>query len=153
SVQAPLSSVLVKLNTVSGCGQGIITQVRGDLGDVSIDNNHVLDLTAAPPGQTPPGAVFAGGLTVARPAAAIVFRVPAMAGIRVAGASAGTVAGNVIDGVGAGDPGEYGRVGVLLVSCGEVQVSGNVIGRVGPDGQFAGVALGIGVAIPQDTAA
>ena len=83
----------------------------------------------------------------------MVFGVPMMAGIRVAGASAGTVAGNVIDGVGASDEGDLGRVGVLLVSCGEVQVSGNVIGRVGPDGQFAGIALGVGVAIPQDTAA
>ena len=153
TVQAPLASVLVKLNTVRECGQGILTQVRGDVGDVSIDNHHLLDLAAAPPSDTPQAGVLAGGLTVVRPGLGTVFGVPTMAAIRVAGASAGTVAGNVVDGVGASDEGKLGRVGVLLVSCGEVQVSGNVIGRIGPDGQFGGLALGIGVAIPQDTAA
>jgi hypothetical protein len=153
SVQAPLASVLVKLNTVRDCGQGILTQVRGDVGDVSIDNNHILDLGRPPPSDGPVTGVLAGGLTVVRPGLGTIFGVPTMAAIRVAGASAGTVAGNIVDGVGASDEGSLSRVGVLLVSCGEVQVSGNVIGRVGPDGQFGGVALGIGVAIPQDTAA
>ena len=61
TVQAPLASVLVKLNTVRGCGQGIVTQVRGDIGNVSIDNNHILDLTAPRAGRSSPVAVAAGG--------------------------------------------------------------------------------------------
>jgi hypothetical protein len=152
TVQAPLHGVLVKQNTVSGCAQGILTQPRGEIGEVSIDNNHVLDLAAPPAGEQPPGAVLAGGPAVVRPVPGIVFGVPVMAGIRVSGASAGTVADNVVDGVGAADPGDLGRIGVLLVNCGDVRVGGNVVGRIGPDGQFAGVALGIGVVSPRDTA-
>jgi len=44
AVLSPVRELIVKLNIIEGCGNGIVCEDEADAGQVSIENNHVSDI-------------------------------------------------------------------------------------------------------------
>ncbi len=124
-VAAPVRDLICKLNIVERCGAGIVMGDEAEADAVSIENNHVRDISGGVDGAD----TLAVGIAVARAASAVV-------------------AGNQVQRVGL-VPGTL-RVfaGVLLLGTQRARVQGNVVSEIGPVADFAGIGAGIMLRAP-----
>ncbi len=121
-VNSPVRDLICKLNIIDRCGQGIVVQPTGPVGQVSIENNHLNDIGSA---RTEPdfGAVIAG--------------------ISVRNAQAAHIAGNTLRRIGVEAARGVALVaGVAHFAVRVGRVLGNDIEQVGPAGVLPGATLG-----------
>lgn len=126
-IESPVASLIVKLNIVQHCANGIVSQGEAKGGSVAIENNDLTDI----------GAARAAG-------AAEVF------GIAVLRAESAAIVGNTLRRVGL-----LATQGLLLVGVGasavqRLRVAGNDVMDIGPPANFndAGFAVGVLVRSP-----
>jgi hypothetical protein len=116
-ISAPVADLIVKLNIISRCGNGIVMLGGGSSGVVSIENNHLRDIGHS-------GAPTLG---------------PFVLGISVMRAAAARAAGNALHRIGVSAPRGTGIVaGVAAFGVRRTTVSGNDIAEVGPASELPG---------------
>src|SRR5205823_8979839 len=113
-------------NVVATAGVGIAVQGDGAADRVVVDDNEVFDVEA----------VESDGAT----------------GIGIVRAHSVSVAGNTVARVGLNLPDALVRAGILVLGCGDVRVRGNLVEGVGAVDGFRGLAIGVGVLGPFETA-
>lgn len=121
-IAAPVQQLIVKLNTIRDCGNGIVAEAEARSGNVSIDNNHVTDIGARGP------------------------NVGEVVGISVIRADSATVAGNTLRRIGTLSDGALLRAGITATAVLRLRVSGNEVVDIAPPGAFEN-GLGIGVLV------
>jgi hypothetical protein len=122
-IEAPTKSLLVKLNIIERCGNGIVMLDDAAAGSASIENNHLHDI----------GGVQANNV-----------RAVSAAGISLQRTEAASVVGNTIRRVGTSPVGRTRTVaGVIGFGVGQARVHGNVIAGIGPAGEFNGSVGGV----------
>lgn len=126
-IESPVASLIVKLNIVQHCGNGIVSQGEAKGGSVAIENNALSDI----------GGARAAG-------AAEVF------GIAVLRAESAAVVGNTLHRIGVLATQALLRVGVGAAAVQRLRVAGNDVMDIGPPGNFndAGFAVGVLVRSP-----
>jgi hypothetical protein len=122
-VEASVNDLIIKLNIIGECGNGILVGDEAAASAISIENNHLVDI----------------GLT-ARAAAAATLSV---IGIGVNRAGSATIAGNSIRSLALSSTQAGMRAGILAFGVERARISGNEIVDLGPAGEFAGTAVGI----------
>jgi hypothetical protein len=120
---------IVKENVVANAGTGIEIAADGQAERVAVDNNEVLDIAAGAP-----GADGAFGIGI----------------VRVSGSV--SIVGNTVARVGQALPTGILRAGILVVGSNGIHLSGNTVESIGPQDGFTGIAVGIGVFGPFDSA-
>ncbi len=124
-VNTPVRDLIIKLNIIESCGNGIIwTNANGD-DEISIENNHLRDI----------GSVIEGAKE-------------RVTGIFVERARSATIAGNTIHGLGVASVQAALRAGILAFSVARVRAFGNRIVELGPAGDFIGQTAGIMLRAP-----
>ena len=126
-IESPVASLIVKLNIVRHCGNGIVSQGEAKGGSVAIENNQIDDI----------GGTRADGA-------------PEVVGIGVLRAESATVAGNTLRRIGRLATQALLRVGVLANAVQRARIAGNDVMDIGPPGNFNdnGFAVGILVGSP-----
>ncbi|MEO5658423.1 MAG: DUF6519 domain-containing protein [Polaromonas sp.] len=126
-IEAPVESLIVKLNIIEQCGNGIQMTDSARAASLSIENNQLRGI-----GLRAAGA--ATGMTV---------------GIGITRTEAATVAGNTLRQIGL-DVAENKQLvaGIAAFSVQRPRISGNDIMEVGPLDNFGGVVAGISVRAP-----
>ena len=125
-IAAPVKQMIVKLNIVSGCGNGIVAEDDARAGHLSIENNQVSDI-----GQR--GA----------PANAEVV------GIGLVRADSASVVGNRVQRIGVLATNAALRAGIAATAVQRLHIGGNDITDVAPPGNFeAGLGAGVLVRPP-----
>jgi len=138
-VEAPLASLLCKQNVIRGAAGGIVVRGPGPKEHVSIDNNHVLELTP-PDLSDEPTVGFRAGTMLSALAPSVLY------GIAVTGAGVAQLAGNLVDGVGADTTEVSFCIGLVATLNDDVRMTGNTLRRIGtPTAGESGLAIGIGV--------
>jgi hypothetical protein len=122
-VEAPVEDLIIKLNIIKACGNGILVSDDAEAGAISIENNHLADIGP-----------------IDRAAAANTV---AVIGIGVARSGSATIAGNGIRSLALTSTQAGTRTGILAFGIQRARVSGNEIFDLGPPGEFAGTAVGI----------
>ena len=120
AVQSPVRDLIVKLNLIERCGNGIVCVEEADTGALSIENNHLRDIGHG--GEAQQGFVV---------------------GVGVLRAGSATVAGNRIQRVGQQATLAALKAGVAGFSVGRWRASGNQISAVAPPLEFNGLAAGV----------
>ncbi|HEV8630790.1 MAG TPA: DUF6519 domain-containing protein [Thermoanaerobaculia bacterium] len=120
AVRSPARALIVKLNVVERCGNGIVSDDEANAATVSIENNQVSDI---------------GDANDERSAAVV--------GIGVHRAQAATVAGNTVRRVGQQAVRAPLRAGIAAISVGRFRATGNDVADVGPSGEFVGLGVGV----------
>jgi hypothetical protein len=121
-IASPTRDLLIKLNIIEDCGNGIMFAEHVKAGAVSIENNHLRNI---------------GKKGESRP----------VVGIGVARAEAATISGNTIRTLGVQT--EIGlRAAILTFGVLRVRVSGNEVTEVAPPGDFGEAAAGIMLLAP-----
>jgi hypothetical protein len=120
AIGAPSKDLIIKLNIVEKCGNGIASMNNANGGSVSIENNHVQDIGPANEGST---------LT--------------SVGIGVTRTGAVTIAGNIISRVGVRAPQSSIRAGVMTIGVDRARITDNEVIEVGPASEFLGISAGI----------
>jgi hypothetical protein len=128
-LRTPVLTWIAKANVVQNVGTGIEIAANGQAERVAVDNNEVLDVAPSAAGAD---GVFGIAITQVTGSASIV--------------------GNTVARVGLNLPAGVARAGILVVAASDVHVTGNVVESVGPLEGFTGLAIGIGVFGPFDTA-
>jgi hypothetical protein len=128
-VAAPSRELIVKLNIIERCGNGILMDDAAETGSLSIENNHLRDIGPAP-GQGGQG-------------------LPTI-GIGVTRTESATVAGNILRRVGteAAANQQLLIAGVLSAGVERLRVHGNEISELGPLADIGGPVAGIIVSPP-----
>ncbi|HEY4266367.1 MAG TPA: DUF6519 domain-containing protein [Micropepsaceae bacterium] len=126
AIGAPASDLIVKLNILDDCGNGIVSTDNANAGSVSIENNHLRNIGPA-----------AGDASTAM-----------ITAIGVARAQTATIAGNTIRIVGGASQQSSLRAGILAVGVARVRVLGNEITDIAPQGDFLGSAAAIMLRAP-----
>jgi hypothetical protein len=121
-VTSPTRELIVKLNIIENCGNGIITTDEADGGSVSIENNHLR-------------AIGSGTATL-------------IVGIGVTRAESVTIAGNIIRALGLQTGQTSLRTGIFTLGVLRVRVSGNEVTELAPAGDFVNTAAGIMLRAP-----
>jgi hypothetical protein len=122
-IEAPTKSLIVKLNIIERCGNGILMLDDAAAGSASIENNHLHDL----------GAVQAGNA-----------RATLVVGIGVLRTETASLVGNTIQRLGRNPVGRTGLIaGILGLGVGQARVHGNVLAAIGPAGEFGGSVGGV----------
>lgn len=121
-VTSPTRELIVKLNIIENCGNGIVTTGEADGGSVSIENNHLR-------------AIGSGS------AALIV-------GIGVTRAESVTITGNVIRALGLQTGQTSLRAGIFTLGVLRARVNGNEVTELAPAGDFVNTAVGIMLRAP-----
>ena len=124
-IGSPVRNLIVKLNIIESCGNGILSTADANSASLSIENNHLRDIG--------PQNVDATGLVV---------------GIGVIRAEAATVAGNSIRGLGVEARSSALRAAILTFGVQRARVESNEVTGVAPTGDFVGRAAGIMVMAP-----
>jgi len=119
-VSAPVRDLIVKLNIIAGCGNGILAIGHPDGGAVSIENNHLRDIDMRR--GTEGGSV--GGISVIRAVSA-------------------NIAGNTMRGIGMQSETARMRTAVLALAVQRARVRDNEAIAVGPAGDALGRTGGI----------
>ena len=131
-VSAPARDLIIKLNIIEHCGNGIVMSDAASAGALSIENNHLRDIGA--------------------PAAAGPLA-DAIVGIAVLRAASATIAGNTLREIGlAPGANTQGVVGVHVFATQTVRVMGNDISAVGPLADYGHPVAGILVLPPNGQA-
>ncbi|AGK50335.1 MULTISPECIES: DUF6519 domain-containing protein [Burkholderia] len=141
SVDAPVRNLLVKLNVVEQCGNGIVMTGAASAAAVSIENNQLRDIG----GRADATAAGAAAATVAVGAATTI-------GIGVTRAAAATVAGNTLRRIGLDATAAPLIAGIVTYSVQRPRIGGNEIVEVGPLENFGGTAAGISIRAPYSQA-
>lgn len=119
-IESPVRELIVKLNIIQRCGNGIVSQGDAKGASVSIENNHLSDI----------------GTT--RDSAREVL------GIAVLNAESATVAGNTVRRVGLQAKQAGLRAGIASAAVQRLRVAGNDVMDIGPPGNFdGGFAVGL----------
>ena len=125
-IAAPVQQMIVKLNIVSGCGNGIVAEDEARAGHLSIENNQVSDI-----GQ--------------RGAAANAE----VLGIGLVRADSASVVGNRVQRIGVLATNAALRAGIAATAVQRLHIAGNDITDVAPPGNFeAGLGAGVLVRPP-----
>jgi hypothetical protein len=124
-IRSPVRALIVKLNIIERCGNGIVSEDDTSSATASIENNHLSDIGTADTAR----AGFVAGISVAR-------------------AETATVSGNTIRRVGVQEIRVPLRAGIVAASVGRLRANGNDIADVGPPGEFVGVGAGIMLLAP-----
>ena len=124
-IDVAVRELIVKLNIIEDCGNGILTTGNGNTASVSIENNHLRNIGVSGDAA---GAVVAG--------------------IGIGRAENATIAGNTIHGVGVKIIRSALCAGIHTAAALRVRVSGNEIADVSPPGDFAGQGGGIVLRAP-----
>jgi hypothetical protein len=119
-VNAPVRDLIIKLNIIENCGNGIVSINAGSDGALSIENNHLRNINALTEGSK-----------------------DRVMGIFVERAGSATIAGNTLRGLGALSVQSGLRAGILALSVARVRAFGNQILELGPAGDFIGQTAGI----------
>ncbi|MBS0523277.1 MAG: right-handed parallel beta-helix repeat-containing protein [Proteobacteria bacterium] len=119
-VGAPVRDLIIKLNIIENCGNGILCadNVRAD--SISIENNHLRNIDSGREGTT--------GMVV---------------GIGVVRAASATIAGNTIRRLGVAAVQSQLRAGISGVGVDRARILGNEVSDLAPPGDFVGRAAGI----------
>ena len=119
-IESPVRELIVKLNIIQRCGNGIVSQGDAKGASVSIENNHLSDI-----GTTRDGA-------------------REVVGIAVLNAESATVAGNTVRRVSLQAKQAGLRAGIASVAVQRLRVAGNDVMDIGPPGTFdGGFAVGM----------
>jgi hypothetical protein len=118
AIGAPVRELIVKLNIIESCGNGIVSIDEANAGSVAIENNQLRNIG--------PGA----GST-------------AIVGIGVTRAEAATIAGNMIRTLGTDAAQSPLRAAILAFGVLRPRVAGNEVTEVAPPGDFLGISAGI----------
>ncbi len=125
-LRAPVRALVVKLNVVESCANGIVMLDDAEGASVAIENNVLRDL-GAPANPNDASTVVGIGLS------------------RIEGA---TVAGNQLQRVGAAAGNAPLRAALMALAVGRLRAHGNQVSENAPAGDFAGQAFGVYVAGP-----
>lgn len=129
TVDAPVQDLIVKLNIVEKCGNGIVMTDSASAGSVSIENNHLRDIG------------LRTNATAAGPSTTI--------GIGITRTEAAKVAGNTLRKIGLDvEQGKQLIAGIAAFSVQRLRIGGNEITEVGPLEYFGGTAVGITIRAP-----
>jgi hypothetical protein len=120
SFDAPIARAIVKQNIIENCAGGIVSTAEADLIMVSIDNNQLSGIEAAPGKFTDP-----------------------VIGIGVGRARSATIAGNTIRSLGRETLRAPYRAAIFTSGAARARISGNEAIDIGPTGQSAGATVGI----------
>jgi len=124
-VSTPVRDLIIKLNIIAQCGNGILVIGHPDGGAASIENNHLRDIDARR------GSGF-----------------PMVSGIVVTRAVSANIAGNTLRAVGVNSPTVQFRAGVFTVGVQRARVRDNEAIAVGPTGDALGRTGGIVLSAP-----
>lgn len=119
-VDAPVRDLIVKLNIIESCGNGIVSINAAADGALSIENNHLRNISSLTEGSK-----------------------DRVTGIFVERAGSATIAGNTMRGLGALSVQAGLRAGILALGVARVRAFGNQIKELGPAGDFIGQTAGI----------
>jgi hypothetical protein len=125
AVGATVLDLIVKLNIIASCGNGIVWSERGNTASATVENNRLSDI--GPAGEGNPDMTIGIGVTRAR---------------------AATIAGNTIRRLGVNAARSTLRSAILTYGVVRPQVAGNDIADIGPPGDFVGAAAGIMLRAP-----
>lgn len=125
-VRSQVRALIIKLNIIESCANGIVMLDDAEVASVAIENNQLRDLGTGGNENTP---VTVVGIGLSR----------------VGGAS---VVGNSLVRVGAVSGNSPLRVGVLALATTRLRVMGNEIVELAPAAEFSGIAIGIYVVGP-----
>ncbi|MGY1409187.1 DUF6519 domain-containing protein [Luteimonas sp. A611] len=129
AIRARVGDLIVKLNVVRDCGNGIVMTEDAESDSASIENNHVRDITGAP-GEAK--ATIVAGIAVLRTAAA-------------------TIAGNQVREIARGGEQRVSlSAGIVATGVSRSRIHGNEVSGIGPVGDFAGAGVGLLVQAPLD---
>jgi hypothetical protein len=120
AIQSPTRELIVKLNIIENCGNGIVSEGDAKSANVSIENNHISDIGGAGDGRT--------GFVV---------------GIGVLRSDVASVTGNTIRRVGLNAVRAPLRAGIAAASVQHLRVSGNDVSGVAPAADYIGLAAGM----------
>ena len=119
-IESPVRELVLKLNTIQRCGNGIVTQGDVKGASVSIENNHLSDIGNARDGARE------------------------VVGIAVLNAESATVAGNTVRRIGLQAKQAVLRAGIVCTAGQRLRVAGNDVMDIGPPGNFdGGFAVGV----------
>ena len=124
SIESPVRDLIVKMNQIERCGNGIVLEGASNSASVSIDNNHLSEI-----GGEDDASTFAAGILVTRAVAAVV-------------------SGNVVQRIGLQTLRGSLRVGIAATGVQRLQVHGNTIADIAPPGDFIGIGAGVVVLAP-----
>jgi hypothetical protein len=124
-ITAPVRDLIIKLNIIENCGNGILSTDDANAGSLSIENNHLRNIDAVRPSAT-----------------------TMVIGIGVMRAQSATIAGNAIRDLGVQTEQSSLRAGVLAFGVDRPRIAGNEIIQLAPTGDFLGRSGGIVLAVP-----
>ena len=124
-IGSPTRELIVKLNIIENCGNGIVSTDDANGGSLSIENNQLRNIGADTDDAT-----------------------TAVVGIGLTRAVNATITGNVIRSVAVLAQRAALRAGVHTVGVQRVRVSGNEITDIAPPGDFLGASAGIMIRAP-----
>jgi len=130
AIRAPVRDLIVKLNIVSACGNGIVMEEDAESDSASIENNHVRGIVGAARAND---AGIAAGISVLRTASA-------------------TIAGNQVHEIGTSQQARALSVGIIASGVERPRIADNEVSRIGPPLRIAGRAVGILVRTPFEQA-
>lgn len=125
AIGAPVRDLIVKLNIIEDCGNGILSIDNANAGSLSIENNHLRNIDSGREGAT--------GLVV---------------GIGATRAQSATIAGNTIRALGTHAVQSLLRAGILAFGVERARISGNEVTDLAPVGDFVGRAAGVMLMAP-----
>lgn len=124
-VLSPVRDLIIKLNIIAECGNGIVAVGHPDSGSVSIENNHLRDIDA----RREAGPVMVNGIAVTR-------------------APSANIAGNTMRAIGVNSETARFRAGVLALGIERARVRDNEAIAIGPTGDALGRTAGIMLSSP-----
>ncbi|TCL69493.1 DUF6519 domain-containing protein [Rhizobium sp. BK251] len=124
-IAAPVRDLIVKLNIIEECGNGILSTADASSSSISIENNHLRDI--GPPSANDTGIVV---------------------GVGVLRADTAAIAGNTIRRLGVLASASAMRAGILAFGVSRPAIGSNEITELAPPGDFVGRAVGIMVMAP-----
>ncbi len=124
-VLAPVRDLIIKLNIIATCGNGILAVGHPDAGAISIENNHLRDIDA----RREAGPVMVSGIAVTRAVSA-------------------TIAGNTMRAIGVDSATARFRAGVFALGVQRARVRDNEAIAIGPTGEALGRSVGIMLSAP-----
>ncbi len=131
AINAPVRDLIVKLNIIEQCGNGIVMTGAASAGSLSIENNHLRDIGSRA-GNSPRELVRT---TI---------------GIGITRTGSASVVGNTLRKIGL-DASENNKqliAGIAAFSVQHPRVSGNVVSEIGPLADFGGTVAGISIRAP-----
>ena len=121
AIASPTQELIIKLNIIEKCGNGIVSQDDAQSSHVSIENNHIADIGSARTDTT-----------------------TEIVGVAVLRAETAAVTGNTIQRVGLNASTSPLRAGVATIAIQRLRISDNDITDIAPPGSFdTGIGAGV----------